>query len=141
MPVLRDGKQLGRVTQFLLDDHLTEMQGVWLDCGIRGIRFLRSNEIDLLGEIAVLAHREGKRARCDEKPFLRRALSGDGSRAGAITDALIDERTRHICALELSRGYIDDLLDGRRRVWHYQALLSGDVVVEAAGESEGGMDG
>ncbi|NLG24549.1 MAG: hypothetical protein GX558_04285, partial [Clostridiales bacterium] len=96
--------------------------------------------IDMLGEVAVLARGDGRRAACDERPLMRRAITTDGGRVGAITDASIDERTLKVLALELSQGYLDDLTAGRRRIWQYSVVGNGDVIIDqAASRPEGGV--
>ena len=82
-----------------------------------GSRFIECAQLDLIGETAVLANASGKRM-----PL-------------AITDAVIDERTFAIRALELSRGYLDDLTGGRECIRQFTVQKNGDVVV---GQSEGG---
>ena len=139
MPVICSGKRLGRVSQISLADDLTKVKGLWIDCGLRGTRFIDGTQLDMLGEVAVLARESGKRSQCDERPMMRRALSTDGVRIGAITDAVIDEKTLEVKALELTQGYVDDLLSGRRRIWQFTVVKDGDVIIDqAAQRPEGG---
>ena len=135
MPVILDGEKLGRVSYVLTDEPLRAVDGLFLYCGIAGSRFIKCSQLDLIGEVAVLANSRGKRMQANRQPLLRRAYSPDGQCIGAITDALIDEQTLRIEALELSRGYLDDLTDGRTRIRQFTVQSNGDVVVEA---SEGG---
>ena len=100
-----------------------------------GSRFIECAQLDLIGETAVLANASGKRMPLNRQPLLRRAISADGQRIGAITDAVIDERTFAIRALELSRGYLDDQTGGRECIRQFTVQKNGDVVV---GQSEGG---
>ncbi len=135
MPVVRNGVRLGRVSFVLPDDELRSISGLYLHCGLTGSRFIDCTQIDLIGDVAVLSHDAGKRASLNERPLLRRAFSPDGQRIGAITDALIDEETLLIEALELSQGYLDDLIRGRRQIRQFSVQKNGDVIVES---SEGG---
>ncbi len=135
MPVISNGRKLGRVTCVLTDDSLRTVSGLYLSCGVAGSRFIECGQLDLFGDIAVLARSEGKRMQLTGTPLFRRALSPDGRHIGAITDALLSEHTLHIDALELSYGYLDDLTGGRARVRQYTVQKNGDVVVEA---TEGG---
>lgn len=135
MPVISDGERIGRVVFVLPDKELRSISGLYLQCGLTGSRFLDCSQIDLIGDVAVLSCGSGKRASMTERPLLRRALSSDGQHIGAITDALIDEQTLHIEALELSSGYLDDLLKGRTHIRQFTVRKNGDVIVESA---EGG---
>ncbi len=135
MPVIADGETLGRVSCVQTDDTLREIRGLFLSCGLSGTRFVERRQVDLIGDIAVLIHGSGRRMAMDRPPLLRRAYSPDGRRIGAITDAVIDEKSLLVAALELSYGYLDDLTGGRVRVSQFSVRKNGDVVVEHA---EGG---
>ena len=135
MPVVCSGETLGRVSYVLPDEQLRTVSGLYLYCGITGSRFIECAQLDMIGDVAVLAHGHGRRMQTSQRPLFRRAFSSDGRRIGAITDAVIDEKTLCIEALELSRGYLDDLTNGRTRIRQFIVQKNGDVVVESA---EGG---
>ncbi len=137
MPVILSGKKLGRVSSVRADDALRELRGLYLSCGVTGSRYIECAQLDMIGDVAILTHGAGRRSSSGERPLLRRALSTDGQRLGAITDAIIDEDTLRIDALELSRGYLDDLTHGRKRVRQFSVCKNGDVIV---GPSEGGNE-
>ena len=130
MPVVHDGKPLGRVAYVLPDDRLRTVSGLYLYCGITGSRFIECAQLDMVGEVAVLARGSGRRMQLNRPPLLLRAFSADGRHIGAITDTVIDEATLNIDALELSRGYLDDLTGGRERTRQYTVQNNGDGVVE-----------
>jgi uncharacterized protein YrrD len=139
MPVVAAGRKLGRVSQVSLADDLSKVKGLFIDCGLHGTRLIEDSHIDMLGEVAVLARDSGRRASCDVRPLMRRAITTDGARIGAITDASIDERTLKVLALEFSQGYLDDLTAGRRRIWQFSVVRNGDVIIDqAASRPEGG---
>ena len=79
----------------------------------------------------------GKRAQLPESFWPRRAISTDGARLGAITDALIDEDTLEIHMLELSRGLFDDFSSGRVRIGRFSVRAGGEVVIDTP---EGGEE-
>lgn len=135
MPIIQNGEKLGRVSFVLPSNDLSAISGLYLQSGLSGARFIESSQIDLIGDVAVLSHDGGKRASLSLRPLLRRALSGDGQHIGAITDAFVNEETLLIEALELSRGYPDDLLRGRTHIRQFSVQKNGDVIVESA---EGG---
>lgn len=129
MSVLVQGERIGRAASVELTDDLTRMRGLYVDCGMRGSRFIPVDMIELLGEVAILSRGSGRRASAKANVLPRRALSTDGQLLGAVSGAMIDETTRDVQALQLSRGYIDDLLVGRQWVRHFTVNPnSGDVV-------------
>lgn len=135
MPVIIDGQTLGRVSYVLPDRQLRSVSGLYLSCGMSGSRFIRRAHLDLIGQTAILARSCGNRAQMNERPMLKRAYSPDGRRIGAITDALMNEKTLSIEALELCRGYLDDLTGPRPHIRQFTVQKNGDVIVET---SEGG---
>lgn len=129
MPVILDGKRLGRALDIGITKDLKNMTGIYVDCGIRGSRFVPSDQVRLVGDVAIFVDSRGKRSRCNGTSQVRRALSTDGRRLGAVCGVLIDEEMQTIEALELSRGYIDDLIGGRQYVRHYTVSKGGEDVV------------
>ena len=130
LPVILESRELGHVSAILPDDSLRAIRGIYFSRGITGSRFIDAGELDLIGDVAVLVHGTGKKSQLPAAFTPRRALSPDGSRLGAITDAVIDENTLSIPLLELSRGYFDDLTRGRSRIGTFSVLKNGDVVIE-----------
>lgn len=139
MPVILEGKRIGRAIDVALCEDLRKMTGVYINCGLRGSRFIPAGQVKLLGEVAILLSGAGKRSGADRGvKLLRRAFSIDGRPLGAITSALLDEQTGQVRALELSKGYLDDLIYGRQWVRQYTVNReSGEVLLGAAAEMEG----
>lgn len=129
MPVVCDGVRLGRVFSVQLTPDLTKMAGLHVDCGLRGRRYIPAERVRVLGEVAVLVDGGPSGARPAEQTLPRRALTPEGARLGAITGAWIDEETRAVESLELSRGYWEDLFLGRVRVRSYHVQKDGGEVV------------
>lgn len=75
----------------------------------------------MIGESVILADSRGSRRRTSVHPLLRRAVSTDGRRIGAIVGAQIDEISFLVCTLELSRGFWDDLWYGRLQISDFNA--------------------
>lgn len=137
LPVVCEGEAIGRLSQVRLDESLRRVEGVYLYCGLAGSRYIECADLDLLGEVAVLAHSRGKRARTPPRQPLRRAVGPGGQRLGAITDALIDEEALRVCSLELSQGYLEDLIHGRVCVCRYSVCPGGEVLID---RTEGGSE-
>ena len=115
MPVLWKGKKLGRLVQAELSKDLGRMEGIWVDCGLMGTRYITADHLSMIGELAVHSDDKGLRRRCNAAPLLLRAISTDGARIGAAVGAEIDELSFIVTALEITHGIWDDLYHGRSR--------------------------
>ncbi len=136
LPVICDGKRIGRAASVELSQDLTQMAGLVVDCGIRGSRFIAAQDVELMGEVSIITNRSGRRTSAP-LPLRRRALSTDGSTRGAVSGAMIDEASGKVEALLLSMGYIDDLLTGRRWIRRYQVQEESGNVIFDEGEKGG----
>ena len=138
MPVISGGRKLGRLLQADLSDDLQRLEGVWVDCGLKGTRYIPAESLSMIGEMAVFADGIGRRRRISAASLLRRAVSTDGRRIGAIVGAEIDELSFLVTALELTNGFWDDLFSRRRRVEAFSADgAAGEVIVlDSAEHSE-----
>lgn len=121
MPVICQRKKIGRLIQAELSPDLTRLEGVWVDAGLKGTRYIPAEQLGMIGKSVVLADSRGVRRRSAGHGLLRRAVSTDGGRLGAIVGAEVDELSFLVGALELSRGFWDDLWYGRMRIRRYNA--------------------
>ena len=139
MPVVCDGRRYGRVLRAELAQDLKRLEGIWVGAGLRGARYIPAEQLELLGSVAVLAEGAGVRRRMGPSPLPMRAVSTDGQRLGAVTDAEIDALSFQVTALELSAGLWDDLLYRRGRVTSFKVNREGgEVVIDLAhNEREG----
>ena len=87
MPVILHRQKIGRLIQADLSDDLKRMEGIWVDSGLKGTRYIPSEHLGMIGEMAVLTDSRGTRRRARAQSLLRRAVSTDGSRLGAIVGA------------------------------------------------------
>ena len=129
MPVICHRRKIGRLVQAELSPDLKRMEGVWVDCGLRGTRYIPAEQLSMIGERAVLSDSRGRRRKCNVHSMLRRAVSTDGARLGAIVGAEVDELSFLVSSLELTRGFWDDLRGGRSRVEHYNAQAGGAEII------------
>ena len=137
MPVVCDGKRIGRLVQAELAADLKQLEGIWISAGLRGTRYIPSEELEMLGRVAIVAERPGRKGRMRARGLFMRAVSTDGSRLGAVTGAEVDELSFAVTALELSAGVWDDLARGRRRVTRYTVNReSGEVIIDPDREEE-----
>lgn len=138
MPVLCQRRRLGRLMQAELSRDLTRLEGIWVDGGLRGTRYVPAEQLAMIGEVAVLSDGRGTRRRCDARPLFLRAVDAAGERVGAIVGAEVDELSFQVRALELTRGLWDELWRGRERVERFTAQPERGLVIvsEAALEAD-----
>lgn len=131
MPVICHRRKIGRLVQADFSSDLRRLEGIWLDCGLRGTRYIPTEQLSMIGERAIIADERGRRRKCTAGSLLHRAVATDGERLGAIVGAEVDEISFLVCALELTRGFWDDLYLGRTRVETY-CVQNGEVIVMAS---------
>ena len=136
MPVICSRRRIGRLAQADLSDDLRRLEGIWVDSGLAGTRYIPAEHLNMLGERAVLAEERGHRRKCTGRPIFYRAVSTNGQRLGAIVGAEVDEISFLVCALELTMGFWDDLTLGRRRVEAYQVHRDQVVVLDSTQDFE-----
>lgn len=137
LPVVVNSRRIGRVFQAELTEDYSRLKGIWVDAGLSGTRFISSDSIALLGQVAVVADDRGERKRCRTAGIFRRAVSTDGKRTGAVTGVEIDEISFRTEALELSRGVWDDLSAGRQLIRQFTLNpKTGDVIIDDQTEKE-----
>ncbi|NLF27411.1 MAG: hypothetical protein GX592_05880 [Clostridiales bacterium] len=131
LPVVLSGRKLGRVVQASVSEDFMLMEGLWVDAGLSGTRFVPTDAIQVLGEVSVTVDSPGKRLRMRERPLFRRAVTTDGARLGAVVGATVDDMSFQICSLIVSTGVFDDLFRGRLKIRRFQASLAdGEVIVD-----------
>lgn len=119
MPVIADGKQLGSVMRAVLNKDGRSLRGILVRSRFLGPRWLDRSQIELLGKVSVIARGKPAKPPRDADYRLFRVSDADGERLGIVTDALLHEETLRVCALEISSGPLDDLVDGR---WYATAF-------------------
>lgn len=141
MPVVMNGRKIGRLLHAELTEDLKALSGVWIDSGLKGTRYIPVESLEMIGSKAVSTDSAGMRRRCKPGFLIRRAVSTGGYRIGAVTGAEIDEITFAVEALELSCGFWDDFWQGRRRIRCYSVHPeSGDVVLQDSADESSKED-
>ena len=138
MPVLCQRQRIGRLVQAELSEDLMRLEGIWVDGGLRGTRYIPAEQLGMIGEVAVIADGRGVKRRCGARPLFVRAVDAGGERLGAIVGAEVDELSFQVRALELTRGFWDDIAAGRERVERYTAQPERNLVIvlDAAEDQE-----
>ena len=133
MCVICGSRKIGRLLQAELTADLRQLSGIWVGAGLLGTRFIPAERLEILGRVAVMVEDSGRRRHMHTRPLLRRAVSTDGCRLGAITGAEIDEVSFAVCALELSAGLWDDIAHHRQRVTDFTVNPeNGEVIIALA---------
>lgn len=113
LPVIRDGKQIGTVERGVLAKNGKALRGLMIREGLRTARWISAESITLLGQLSILCSAPPVKPPHDCAFRLFRVTDANGLRIGLVTDALLDEETLCVTALEISSGPLDDLMDGR----------------------------
>ena len=119
LPVIADGKSIGTVARGVLTEDGRSLRGIVVRGRLRGARWLPRDQITLVGRISVIARGRSARVPRNAAYHLVRVSDAEGARLGVVTDALLNEETLRVAALEISGGPIDDLVDGR---WYATAF-------------------
>ena len=110
--VIANGRRTGRVSGVVLEDG-RQLAGVLIEGALGGSRMVSLGQIDVIGDVSLQCSGKGERAGGDCQFSPGRALTTGGHRLGRVSDLIIDEPTGRVAYIEISRGYIDDLMGGR----------------------------
>lgn len=113
LPVILDGRQIGTVERGVLQTNGKALRGLMVREGLRTARWVDAQSIALVGQLSILCSAPPVKPPRDSAFRLFRVTDANGLRIGLVTDALLDEETLHVTALEISSGPLDDLIDGR----------------------------
>ena len=134
--VICNGRYTGRVVQGTLCDTMTALDGLWIDRGLRGIRFVSAEHICVVGENSVVVDHTGERLRIKPKAFMVRAVTTDGMRLGAAVDAGIDGRTLAVEALAINTGWFEGLFRGLKTVRRFKYDIASSRVIVPVNDME-----
>lgn len=141
LPVVCAGRTIGRVVEAALSKDLTRLEGIWLDAGLRGARYVPAESIQMLGEVSVSVDAPGTRRRMRQEPLFRRAVTTDGARLGAVVGATVEPMTFQVCELIVSTGYWDDLTRGRLKIRRFAIAADGGVIADTTTREVNGDEG
>lgn len=127
MPVIMDGKTAGSVLRGVLTADGRGLRGIIMRGGLKGARWLPREQIDLIGDLSIIG--SGRTGKVPKEAHYRlfRVSDAEGTRLGIVTDALLNEETMRVTALEISAGPLDDLTDGRWYATAYTVRPNGDT--------------
>ena len=127
LPVIMNGKSAGSVMRGVLAEDGRSLRGIVMRGGLRGARWLPREQISLIGQVSVIADGKPRRVPKDAAYRLFRVTDPEGARLGVVTDALLNEETLRVAALEISGGPVDDLIDGRWYATAFHVQPNGEV--------------
>lgn len=138
LKVIQDGRSIGRVIQAVLSDDLSLLDGIWIDRALLGVRFISAEHICVLGKSSVTVDHSGQRMRLKPHRLFIRAVTTDGLRTGAMTDAELDEQTLTVTALMLTVSWFAALTGKATPVcsFKYDALSSRVIIPGDKDETE-----
>lgn len=140
-------KRIGRVQEVLVHRDGTHLCGLVLDNGglFSPRRVLDFKAIKAVGATHLLADEaylgDESDTCCGERLHGLPVLDGGGEELGTMDDIHFDPRDGRIVALQLSRGFVDDLLGGKSIVALSGPVTTGEaaIVLGAPGDVERGM--
>lgn len=138
MPVILSdgGKKLGRVLKVSINEALDGLDGIWIAGRFGKARFCSREDIEMLGDVAVIVGKISDRAPRGQAFRIRRALDASGSLIGAVVGVYIDEETMKAECVDVSLGFWEDVAKGRQLVRRYAVIRDrGDVAVSLKGEN------
>lgn len=150
LPVLigPDLRRVGRVQDLLVTPDGRRIGGLVVDAGgwLRPRRVLDYRAVRSLGPTYVFAaweaYLEAEQGHCSSRSLKGKpVLTSIGDEAGTMDDLYFDSATGHVTALQLSHGFVDDLLDGKRVVQGPGSLLLGDEAILMAPDGWGDPPG
>lgn len=127
LPVVVNGKTAGSVLRGVLSEDGRSLRGLVVRGGLRGDRWLPREKIGLVGRVSVIANGKTERLPHCAGYRLFRVSDPEGTRLGVVTDALMNEETLRVTALEISSGPVDDLISGRWYATAFHVRAQGDT--------------
>ena len=137
LPIIFEEKNLGNVLRGVLSEDGKSLRGIVIRGGMKGERWLPREKISLIGQFSVIADGKPQRLPRDSDYHLFRVTDEDGARLGIVTDALLQNDTLRVAALEISAGPLDDLFNGRWFATNFSVRSlggTGHVTIPSPGE-------
>lgn len=104
MPVIWQDRQLGCVERAVPDMDARRLDGLVVRKGIGWARWIRGDDVLLVGKSCVLLKRQPERRAPKATSEMRRVFLTTGECAGEVTDAILHSSSLLLAALEVSQG-------------------------------------
>lgn len=148
LPVLAGPRlrRIGRVCEILLGSDATRICGLVLDEGgwLQARRVLDYRAVRAVGPTHLLAEErylsEGEQTRCCQDLLGLPVLDRTADELGILDDFQFDPQDGRVTALQLSRGFVDDLLNGKAVVELTGGVTAGEsaILLDGPGDHSGG---
>ena len=139
LPVILRGRMVGRVERAVVTADGRSLRGLMIRRGLGGARWVDARQIVVLGEVSVVIGDVPARLPRGADFSLRTVKDTGGMTLGWVTDVLLNPSTHRVTGLELSLGFVEELLGGRliARSWTVvpgtgQVLVPCGCVLETA---------
>lgn len=139
-------KRIGQVQEVLLTADGTRLCGLLLEGGgwLQPRRVLDFQAVRAVGPTHVIADEvyldEAVQTRCCQELHGLPVLNRAGDEVGILDDLCFDPETGQVTALQLSRGFVDDLLSGKQIVALAGPVHAGQaaILLDGPGDFPGG---
>jgi uncharacterized protein YrrD len=134
--------RIGRVQAVLLSPDGARLCGLALDGGgwLQHRRVLDFSAVRTVGPTHVLAEEvylaDAGGARCCQDLHGLPVLAAGGEEVGLLDDLYFDPATGQVTALQLSHGFVDDLLSGKEIVALSQPVFTGEAAIVLGGPGD-----
>ena len=129
LPVIRQGKMVGRVEQTVLTPDGRRLRGLVVRHGLGGAHWVGAGDVRVLGTVSVIIEGKPGRLPKDAAFSLGPVKDTGGMQLGWVTDAYLNARSRTVAALEIDLGPFEAMRAGR--------LLAREFSVAASREEPG----
>ena len=143
LPVILRGRMIGRVERAVITRDGRSLRGLMIRRGLGGAKWIESEQIAVLGEVSVIVDKETVRLPRDADFDLGMVKDTAGMTLGWVTDVLLNPATYRVTGLELTLGFMEELLGGRliARSWTFipgtdEVLVPCGYALETAKQSE-----
>lgn len=126
LPCVCGERVVGRVERAIPDETGQRVLGFVVRRGLGGARWACREDVEVLGDVSVVLRRRPVRLPKGLERALGPVKDEGGLTLGRVTDWWIDQEALEITALEVTLGWMEDLLRGRRRVQRWTLRLGED---------------
>ena len=133
LPVILRGRMIGRVERAVITRDGRSLRGLMIRRGLGGAKWIDSEQIAVLGEVSVIVDKETVRLPRDADFDLGMVKDTAGMTLGWVTDVLLNPATYRVTGLELTLGFMEELLGGRLIARSWTVIPGTDEVLVPCG--------
>ena len=133
LPVILRGRMIGRVERAVITRDGRGLRGLMIRRGLGGAKWIGSDRIVVLGEVSVIVDGDPIRLPHDADFDLGMVKDTAGMTLGWVTDVLLNPATYRVTGLELTLGFMEELLGGRLIARSWTVIPGTDEVLVPCG--------